>query len=195
MASSMVVDRRMSDYDEVLKAITAGDIGALDEVAQMLDSFPTGKDDFVHQHWLRHAVACGSVEVVAWMIAHGAPVAFTDDDGYTVLHSVIERNRPDKHAMMKLLIAAGADINAHGVNDWTPAHMAAAWNDVETLRILHEAGADFSIRTRIDAYATPLGEAIILGCSPEAVAYLKHIAEQCDADRFASSRRSSVSDS
>ena len=55
--------------------------------------------------------------------------------------------------------------------------MAAAWNDVETLRILYEAGADFSIRTRIDAYATPLEEAMILGRSAEAVAYLKSVAE------------------
>ena len=165
----------MSGYDEVLKAIMAGDISTLEEVALMLDGFPTGKDDFLHERWLRHAVACGSVEVVAWMITHGAPVAFYCADGYTVLHVVIERNHPDKHAMMRLLIAAGADINAHGVNDWTPAHMAAAWNDVETLRLLHEAGADFSIRTRIDACATPLEEAVILGRSPEAVAYLQSI--------------------
>ena len=167
----------MSDYDEVIKAITAGDIAALEELAQILEDFPTGRDDLLQEHWLRHAVACGSVEVVAWMIEHGAPVVFSDDDGYTVLHIVMERNRPDKHKMIKLLIAAGADINAHGVNDWTPAHMAAAWNDVEALRILHAAGADFSIRTRVDAYATPLEEALILGRSPEAVAYLKSIAE------------------
>lgn len=143
----------------------------------MIDGFPTGKDDLLQEHWLSHGVTCGSVEVVTWMIEHDAPVAFRSDDGYTMLHVVMERNRPDKHAMMRLLIAAGADINAHGVNDWTPAHMAAAWNDVAALRLLHEAGADFSIRTRIDAYATPLEEALILGRSPEAVAYLKSIAE------------------
>ena len=167
----------MSDYDEVIRAITAGDISALEEVAQMLDGFPTGKDDCLQEHWLRHAVACGSVGVVAWMIAHGAPVAFHSNDGYTVLHAAIERNHPDSHEMMRLLIAAGAAINAHGVNDWTPAHMAAAWNDVEALRLLHEAGADFSIRTRIDACATPLEEAMILGRSAEAVAYLMSISK------------------
>jgi ankyrin repeat protein len=165
----------MNEYNAVLTAVTAGDISALAELAQMIDGFPTGKDDFVQQHWLRHAVACGSVEVVAWMIEHGAPVVFTDDDGYTVLHAAIECSRPDKHGVISLLIAAGADINAHGVNDWTPAHMAAAWNDVAALRLLHEAGADFSIRTRIDEYATPLEEAMILGRSAEAVAYLKGV--------------------
>ena len=167
----------MSDYDEVIQAITAGDIDALEGLAQMIDDFPTGKDDLLQEHWLRHAVACGSVEVVAWMIEQGAPVDFTDDDGYTVLHVVMERNHPDKHVMMRLLIAAGADIHAHGVNDWTPAHRAAAWNDVAALRLLHEAGADFSLRTRIDAGATPLEEAMILGRSPEAVVYLRSLAK------------------
>lgn len=167
----------MSDHDEIIKAILARDIGALEEIAQMLDDFPTGKDDSLQQHWLSHAVACGDAEVVAWMIQKGTPVVFSDDDGYTVLHSAIECNRSDKHVIIKLPIAAGADINAHGVNDWTPAHMAAAWNDVETLQILYEAGADFSIRTRIDGYATPLEEAMILGRSPEVVAYLKPVAE------------------
>jgi hypothetical protein len=98
----------------VLKAITAGDIGALEEVVLVIDGFPTGKDDFLQQHWLRHAVACGSVEVVAWMLEQGAPVVFSDDDGYTVLHVVMERSHPEKHAMLRRLIAAGADTGAHG---------------------------------------------------------------------------------
>ncbi len=36
-----------------------------------------------------------------------------------------------------------------------------------------DAGADFSIRTRIDEYATPLEEARILGGSADAVGYLE----------------------
>lgn len=40
----------MSDHEEVIQAITARDIGALEALAQMLDVFPTGKDDLLHQH-------------------------------------------------------------------------------------------------------------------------------------------------
>ena len=50
-------------------------------------------------------------------------------------------------------------MNLKGVNDWTPAHMAAARDDVEALRVLVAHGADVSIRTTIDGYATPLEEA------------------------------------
>ena len=54
-------------------------------------------------------------------------------------------------------------VNLKGVNDWTPAHMAAARDDVDALRVLVAHGADLSIRTEIDDYATPLEEARNLG--------------------------------
>src|SRR6266481_3340032 len=145
----------MRDYDEIMKHLMAEDIQALEEVAQLVDGFPTGKDDFIQRQWITNAIDCGSAKVVHWMLQKGAPVLFRDDEGYTVLHSAIERQKPDKYEIMRLLIEHGADVNAHGINDWTPAHMAAVRNDVEALRILHGASADFSIRTNIDDYATP----------------------------------------
>jgi ankyrin repeat protein len=58
---------------------------------------------------------------------------------------------------------AGASVNLKGINDWTPAHMAAARDDVKALRIFIRFGADLSIRTNIDEHATPLEEARNLG--------------------------------
>jgi ankyrin repeat protein len=167
----------MRDCRTIMNALMADDIPALEEISEILDDFPMGKDDFIHRHWITNAIDCGSVGVVRWMLEKHAPVVFLDDCGYTVLHSAIERDEPDKYEMMRLLIASGADMNAHGVNDWTPAHMAAVHNDVEALRILRDGGADFTKRTRIDDYATPLEEAIIVGKSPDAVAFLKSFME------------------
>lgn len=162
----------MSDYEQIITAIMACNLDALEEFAQLLDDFPTGKDHFIQRHWITNGIDCGNAAVVSWMIEKGAPLIFQDDEGYSVLHSAIERNQPDKYEVLQILIAAGAELNAHGTNDWTPAHMAAARNDVEALKILKAAGADFSLRTRIDDYATPLEEAQSLEKSPEAVAYL-----------------------
>ena len=50
--------------------------------------------------------------------------------------------------------------------------MAAARDDVDALRLLVAYGADLSIRTEIDNYATPLEEARVLG-KRNAVAYLE----------------------
>lgn len=168
----------MSDYDDIMKPLMAGDVSALEAISSNVDDFPCGKDHFVSRHWITNAIDCGTKEVVAWMLSKGAPVVFRDDEGYSVLHSAIESERPDRIEIMAMLLEAGADVNAHGINDWTPAHHAAARNDVEALKLLVESGADLSIRTRIDEYATPLEEAEILGNSPEAVAFLQNITEQ-----------------
>jgi ankyrin repeat protein len=55
-----------------------------------------------------------------------------------------------------MLLKAGAPVNRKGINDWTPAHMAAARYDVGVLRLLVRYSADLAIRTDIDDYATPL---------------------------------------
>ncbi|MFY9233773.1 MAG: ankyrin repeat domain-containing protein [Fimbriimonadaceae bacterium] len=156
----------------------SGDIAALGELALTEEGFPAGEDPWLHRHWLTNAIDCGSAKVVRWMLQKGASPVFADGEGYTSLHSAIEREEADKYEIMTMLIEFGADLNAHGVNDWTPAHLAAARDDVEALRILNAANADFSIRTRIDSHLTPLEEARLLGHSPEAVAYLKGLANQ-----------------
>lgn len=76
-----------------------------------------------------------------------------------MVHSALERGQPDKYEVIELLLKHGAPINAHGINDWTPAHMAAVREDIEALKLLIRFGADLSIRTRIDECATPLEEA------------------------------------
>lgn len=50
-------------------------------------------------------------------------------------------------------------MNEIGIHGYAPAHHAAVRNDVEALKILYEKGADFSLRTTVDDYATPLEEA------------------------------------
>ncbi len=163
----------MSDYDDIMKPLMAGDVEALREIAMIVDDFPTGKDDFISRHWITNAIDCGTKEVVSWMLAEGAPVVFDDDEGFSALHSAIDRDKPDRIEIIRMLIDAGADINARGVTDYTPAHHAAIRNDVGALRLLVESGADLTIRTRIDDYSTPLEEAQIRGNSPDSVAYLK----------------------
>lgn len=173
----------MSDYDDIMKPLMAGDVATLEEIASIVDDFPGGKDDFISRHWITSAIDCGTKEVVAWMLSKKVPVVFRDDEGFTVLHSAIDRGKPDQIEVIKMLLEAGADINAHGINDWTPAHHAAVRNDVEALKVLVESGADLTIRTRIDEYATPLEEAEILGNSPDAVAFLRNNTEQGGAGR------------
>jgi uncharacterized protein len=67
--------------------------------------------------------------------------------------------RPDVPDLLRLLLRYGADPNQRGLNDWTALHMAASECSAEAIRILVEAGADPTLRTRIDDCLTPREEA------------------------------------
>jgi hypothetical protein len=172
------------DYDAIMEAIRASDFEAMNELAGCWDEFPCGRDDFHGRHWITNAIDCGNVEVVSWMLSHGASLPIEVDDGYTVLHSVIERSKNDKYQMMKILIDAGADVDEIGIHGYAPAHHAAVRNDVRALKILHENGADFSLRTTVDDYATPLEEArsMTRRNATEAIGFLQSLEEEAQQD-------------
>lgn len=156
----------------VLDALQSGDPARLEEMAAFLDGLADGDDERAWRRWLFHAIAHAPLATIEWMLDYGVDLSFRDEDGYTPLLAAVECTRGDRLEVLGRLIAAGAPLNAKGVNDWTPAHMAAARDDVEALALLADSGADLSIRTGIDDYATPLEEARHLG-KARAVAFLE----------------------
>jgi len=64
-------------------------------------------------------------------------------DGQTALH----RARFSSHAAenIRLLIEAGADVNARDENGWTPLHCALDYGNDDMVRQLMASGADFRI--------------------------------------------------
>jgi ankyrin repeat protein len=160
-------DRMIADavqrYQRGLDALASADPEGLQALGRELDGFPHGEDPYIGRRWITNAIDVGSKESVRWMLRQAVDLNFRDDEGYTPLHSAIDRERPDRYEVLDMLLAAGASVNLKGVNDWTPAHMAAARDDVEALRLLVRYGADLTIRTEIDDYATPLEEARNLG--------------------------------
>ncbi|MBW4550211.1 MAG: ankyrin repeat domain-containing protein [Aphanocapsa sp. GSE-SYN-MK-11-07L] len=165
-----------ADYDYAIGVLALGDPVKLAELEQLLDGFPDGEDNFLGNPWIINAIACGSQTSIKWMLSRGVELAFPVRDGYTVLHLALERQESDKYEVIELLLQYGAPVNAHGINDWTPAHMAAVGEDIEALKLVMQYGADLSIRTGIDDYATPLEEARRLN-STRAVQFLENLAE------------------
>ena len=162
------------DYAYVLNILSTGTREQLEGLEQLVDGFPQGVDPFIGRRWIINAIDTGSVRAVEWMLSRGVDLAFRDEEGYTPLHSAIDRRGPIRLEMLEQLLRAGAPVNLKGINDWTPAHMAAARDDVDALRLLVRFGADLSMRTEIDDYATPLEEARTLRCR-KAVNYLKSV--------------------
>ncbi|HEX6533733.1 MAG TPA: ankyrin repeat domain-containing protein, partial [Gemmatimonadaceae bacterium] len=96
-------------------------------------------------------------------------------DGFPSLFAAIDRPAPDRHEVLALLLAAGADPAQRGTNDFTALHFAACRDDAAAVEILLRHGADPEARTRIDHYETPLEEAERNGHAAGAAALRKWI--------------------
>ncbi|KAI5824976.1 ankyrin, partial [Schizophyllum commune Tattone D] len=71
---------------------------------------------------LHTASSLGHVAVVQLLVARGANVSITLDDGRTPLHLAAECGHS---TIARLLLGGGADVGAHTRWCWTPLHYAA----------------------------------------------------------------------
>jgi ankyrin repeat protein len=164
----------MDRYRRGIAVLESGDVSQLEALEAELDGFPHGDDPYLGRRWITNAVGVGSKAAVQWLLGKAVDLDFRDDEGYTPLHTAIDRGLPDRYEVLEMLLEAGAPVNRKGINDWTPAHMAAARDDVGALRLLVRYSADLTIRTDIDDYATPLEEARNLG-KTNAASYLASV--------------------
>ncbi len=133
--------------------------------------------DFIGDTPLLTAIAFADLELVRFLLKHGADPNVEVDDGYTCLLTAIESDADESTPIVGELIRAGADIHATGTNGWTPLHMAAACGQVEKASLLIDAGADVNRRNEIDAAETPLMEAAFAGQPSTVRLLLEHGAD------------------
>ena len=104
---------------------------------------------------LHYACCLGHFEMAALLLDHNALVNAATVDGYTPLMMAAEAENTD---LVNLLLSRGAKVNASLPGTLSTAlHMAARRGDIETVRELCRAGADFRARAGKDSYKrTPL---------------------------------------
>ncbi|HHI92372.1 MAG TPA: hypothetical protein ENK04_02490 [Gammaproteobacteria bacterium] len=120
---------------------TAAYEGDLDAIKKLVN---TGAD--IHQgkaskgrEALHLAAMSGHIDVVNYLITHGARIDERDDYGFTALHLAAWRNRVD---VVDYLISQGADINDHNNSGgYTPLHIAALTGNATLIKQLINAGA------------------------------------------------------
>ena len=172
------------ESEMILNSLLNGTVDDWEQLAAKFPDFPNGLDNYnsVGRNWITNAIDCASLECVKWMLTKNVNLHFVESEGYTPLHSCIDRELPDKYEILQLLINGGADINTGAriednnlmtCNSWTPLHMAANRNDLESIKILLNNGADKTLKTIIDDYCTAEEEAMISG-NKEAAELIKN---------------------
>ena len=106
---------------------------------------------------LHYACRMGHFELASLLLDHDAFVNAPSPDGYTALMMAVETEDTN---LVSLLHSRGAKVNASLPGTLTTAlHIAARKGDVETVRELCRAGADYKARAGKDTYKrTPAEE-------------------------------------
>lgn len=141
------------DYQALDLVSYAGD-GDFDNVRTLVEA---GADvNFADEYGitaLMQSVSGGHVELVAYLLEAGANARARDAEGYTaLLHAVAAHGNiagdpegsPPYWDIMRLLVAAGDDVNGAANDGETPLSRARAYEDSEdgqTVRLLLELGA------------------------------------------------------
>ncbi len=106
----------MPEPHPLFEAIASGDLAA---VKRLIAGLPVDSTDLVADNWqtgytpLARAAYLGQVNIVKWLIGEGADVNYGMDDGRGPLHIALTSPETNDHvACAKVLLAAGADVNA-----------------------------------------------------------------------------------
>jgi uncharacterized protein len=123
-------------------------------------------DDEAAMRLLTAAIQRGDLTALQQLLDEQPRLA-TYNDGRTPLHVVTDWPGffPDGPAVVRLLVAAGADPNARTLGDdrtETPLHWAASSDDVDVAEALIDSGAD--IEAPDGSIGTPLDNAVGYGC-------------------------------
>jgi ankyrin repeat protein len=167
------------------RALRAGDVAIVEALLDLEPALVSGIN-YVNWTWLMEAVGVSSLAAVRLLLDRGADVNVKANDGTSAIHLAVERNqivagqsplvgKPEEtEAIVRMLAAAGADLDMRGFNNWTPLHRAVAQGDLGLVKLLIALGADPTQRTNIDDYSTPLEDAEAYGRN-EIAAYLRTV--------------------
>jgi ankyrin repeat protein len=132
-------------------ALTSGDMDTLSALAGDMDI--NNARDFAGRPVIQSAARAGAADAIAWLASQDYDIDATDAIGFTAL---FEAARDGQSAAVAALIAAGADVNhlsdANALS-LTTLHLAAIGGDVESVRLLLDAGADPDAQGRLGGTA------------------------------------------
>jgi ankyrin repeat protein len=158
----------ISSKKSFLKAAASGDMSEINDCLGY--NYDINTRDANGITVLSHAARGGHTEIMKKLLARAPDLEIPDNDpGYAALQAAIE-NGQTRAAL--LLIAAGADVNAHTAKYYYPIQSAAFHSDLDVVKALIDKGADLNtvIRTNgrtalhwaVDKEYGPVIEALVM---------------------------------
>ncbi|KAL3989932.1 Ankyrin repeats (3 copies) family protein [Acanthocheilonema viteae] len=126
--------------EECLKLFESCKKGDLSILLQLLKPGIVNQPDLNNRHSspLHYAAGFGRVDCVRALLAAGASVSQTDDNGLVPLHNASSFGHV---YVVKILLENGADANISDHWGFTPLHEAAAWGKADVCVLLLQHGA------------------------------------------------------
>ncbi|RZF41139.1 hypothetical protein LSTR_LSTR010791 [Laodelphax striatellus] len=132
--------------NQLLEAAKAGDS---EQVQRLLTAYPhivNCRDlDGRHSTPLHFAAGYNRVDVVEYLLAHGADVHSKDKGGLVPLHNACSYGH---YEVTEMLVKHGANVNVADLWKFTPLHEAAAKGKYDIVRLLLQHGADATKKNR-----------------------------------------------
>jgi ankyrin repeat protein len=127
----------------IFEACAAGEV---ERVERIVEQDQTSVNAYSGDGWtaLHLASFFGHPKIVELLLANGADVTSRsrNHNGNTPLHAALAGH----HTMVAgLLLGADADVNAADAGGWRPVHIAAANNDLDSIKALIAQGADATV--------------------------------------------------
>jgi hypothetical protein len=115
-------------------AFRVGDFEGLRAALDSPEGFPNVSGPPTIGHCLEYAIYHSPLSFIRTLLERGADPNYVDHAGLPSLIAALtclrsapgSPARPDAYEILELLLAAGADPNQRGLNDYTPLHWAAA---------------------------------------------------------------------
>lgn len=156
------------DQDKIEEIIDTGNLQALEKLPGADKAFPDYKNS-QGASALHIAVRSNKIDIIEYLLKHGAKLDAEDNDGRTpLIYTAVVNNI---HAM-EYLIKRGADINKCDTEKVPPLIFAIYKKNIDAVKFLLEKGAKVNVFTT--KHATPLKYAVVVQDFPIVKLLLKH---------------------
>jgi len=180
--AALLVGAGSAEAQDILDAVKSGDLAKAKTIVEKDPSQVRTKDK-VGNTPLHHAAIAGSVPMVEWLLSKGADVEAANTEAMTPLFEAIRNGKDaaavvlidkgaktdgalhraamnNRTAVMELLIARGADIEAQDPRGYTPLTMVTRISGpFDALELLVKKGANINLPDSLGN--TPLDNAVI----------------------------------